>query len=79
MILQQAVLDQSSWIMNLAVANNQDPAIDPTWFELYRARQSYSLIDLSPRSMDALYQRLVADDALFQSYFEYVLLIILFF
>ncbi|XP_032779473.2 sphingomyelin phosphodiesterase [Daphnia magna] len=66
-----AVLDHSSWIMNLTVANAQDPSIDPVWFELYQAKRDYALTDLSPRSMDAFYQQLVTDDALFQMYFEH--------
>lgn len=70
LLLIQAVLDHSSWIMNLTVANAQDPSIDPVWFELYQAKRDYALTDLSPRSMDAFYQQLVTDDALFQMYFE---------
>ncbi|XP_046446658.1 sphingomyelin phosphodiesterase-like [Daphnia pulex] len=65
-----AVLDHSSWIMNLTVAN-ADPSISPVWFELYQAKQDYGLTDLSPRSMDVFYQRLVTDDALFQLYFAH--------
>lgn len=64
------MLDHSTWILNLTVANAEVPSVNPVWSELYQAKQEYGLTDLSPRSMEALYQRLIIDDVLFQSYFE---------
>lgn len=57
--------------MNLTDANLKGSEVDPVWFELYQAKQEYGLDDLSPQSMDTLFQRMVTDDALFQLYFKY--------
>lgn len=63
--------------MNLTDANLKGSEVDPVWFELYQAKQEYGLDDLSPQSMDALFQRMVTDDALFQLYFKYTRKLIL--
>lgn len=52
-LLSKAVLETSTWIMNLTVANEEGPDRDPIiWFELYQAKKEYSLTDLSPTSMN---------------------------
>ena len=66
----QAVLDFNTYIMNLTDANLKGSGVDPVWFELYGAKQEYGIDDLSPQSMDTLFQRMVTDDALFQLYFK---------
>jgi len=58
--------------MNLTVANEFGPNRDPVWFELYQAKKEYGLADLSPASMDDLFNRLLTDDALFQLYAKYL-------
>lgn len=69
-IIAQAVLDHTNYFMDLPAANEQGPSVDPEWTELYSAKAEYELTDLSPRSMDKLFQRLVADDNLFQLYYK---------
>lgn len=66
----QAVLDHANYYMDLPSANAQGPTVDPVWAELYSAKQEYGLTDLTPRSMNELFQRLVADDSLFQLYYK---------
>ena len=56
--------------MNLTAANLQGPGRNPVWFELYQAKKEYGLTDLSPKSMDNFFQRMLNDDALFQLYFK---------
>jgi hypothetical protein len=58
--------------MNLTDANQQGSEVDPVWFELYQAKQEYKLTDLTPQSMDDLFHRMKADDALFQLYYKCV-------
>ena len=58
--------------MNLTVANEFGPNRDPVWFELYQAKKEYGLANLSPASMDDLFNRLLTDDALFQLYAKYL-------
>jgi len=62
-----AVLEQSTWIMNLTAAN-AEPEKEPSWSQLYEARSDYGLNDLSPASMNEFFNRMVANDALFQVY-----------
>lgn len=64
-----AVLDYSTWIMNLTAAN-ANKAVDPVWFELYQARSTYGLDDLSPSQMEALLERMILSDDLFQQYYR---------
>jgi sphingomyelin phosphodiesterase len=56
--------------MNLTAANLAGAAQNPVWFELYQAKTEYGLADLSPKSMDDLFLRLVNDADLFQLYFK---------
>ena len=56
--------------MNLTEANLQGPTEDPLWFELYTATSEYDLDDLSPESMDRLFQSMASDEQLFQRYYE---------
>ena len=70
-ILLQAVLDHSTWIFNLTAANIQGPGRNPVWFEFYQAKNEYGLADLSPKSMDNFFQRMLTDDALFLRYYKY--------
>ncbi|KAI9559024.1 hypothetical protein GHT06_015813 [Daphnia sinensis] len=65
-----SVLDFSTFIMNLTEANQRGSEVAPVWSELYQAKQEYGLTDLSPQSMDMLFQRMLTDDALFQLYFK---------
>lgn len=58
--------------MNLTEANQRGSEAAPVWSELYQAKQEYGLTDLTPQSMDMLFQRMLTDDALFQLYFKYV-------
>jgi sphingomyelin phosphodiesterase len=67
----QAVLDFNTYVMNLTDANLKGSEVDPIWFELYQAKEEYELADLTPQSMDELFQRMLTDDALFQLYFKY--------
>jgi len=71
-----AVLDHSTWFMNLTAANlNADllgSQSDPVWEELYQARAEYGLTDFSPQQLDDFFNRLVSDTQLFQLYFKYV-------
>lgn len=55
--------------MNLTVAN-ANKAVDPVWFELYQARSTYGLDDLSPSQMEALLERMILSDDLFQQYYR---------
>lgn len=57
--------------MNLTEANLRGPTEEPDWFVLYWARAEYNLLDLSPKSLDDFFQRLVANEDLFQQYYEY--------
>ena len=56
--------------MNLTEANLRGPDQDPSWSELYRAKEEYGLADLSPSSIETLVQRMLKDEALFQLYFK---------
>lgn len=58
--------------MNLTESNERGPEVAPVWSELYQAKQEYGLADLTPQSMDVLFQRMLTDDAVFQLYFKYV-------
>ena len=71
---EQSVLDFNTYIMNLTAANLQGPSLDQStsWVELYSAKKEYGLSDLSPASMDSLFQKMLIDDALFQLYFKYI-------
>lgn len=42
----------------------------PEWFELYQAKKEYTLADLSPKSIDNLFSRLIADNELFNLYYK---------
>lgn len=64
------MLNFNTYITNLTEANLQGSAVSPVWFELYQAKQEYGLADLTPASMDGLFQRMLTDDALFQLYFK---------
>jgi len=57
--------------MNLTVANEFGANRDPVWFELYQAKKEYGLADLSPASMDDLFNRMLTNDSLFQLYVKY--------
>ena len=67
----QSVLDHSTWIMNLTAAN-ANPSKDPVWFELYRAKNEYALVDMNPHQMSNLFQRLVDDDDFLRRYYKQV-------
>jgi len=69
-----AVLDHSTWYMNLTAANLGAKSMksDPQWEELYQARAEYGLKDLSPEQLDGFLNRMVSDRALSQLYFKYV-------
>jgi sphingomyelin phosphodiesterase len=69
------VLDFATWAMNLTAANLLGPSVDPVWFELYQMKQEYQLDDLSPNGMSVFFRRMLVDDALFQRYFQYALVI----
>lgn len=58
--------------MNLTDANLQGPTHEPEWFEMYQAKKEYNLRDLSPKSVDDFFQRMLTDDELFQKYNRYV-------
>ena len=45
----------------------------PVWFELYQAKKEYGLTDLSPASMNELFNQLVTNDELFQLYVKYII------
>ncbi|KZS07062.1 Uncharacterized protein APZ42_029601 [Daphnia magna] len=64
------VLDYSTWMMNLTLANLKGPTHLPEWFELYQAKKEYALTDLSPKTVDGFFSRMLDDDALFQLYFK---------
>ncbi len=64
------MLDFNTYITNLTEANLQGSSVSPVWFELYQAKQEYGLADLTPASMDGLFQRMLTDDAFFQLYFK---------
>lgn len=66
----QRVLDYSTWMMNLTLANLKGPTHLPEWFELYQAKKEYALTDLSPKTVDGFFSRMLDDDALFQLYFK---------
>lgn len=71
-----AVLDHSTWYMNLTAANlaaksaTNKLELDPEWEELYQARAEYGIADLSPKQLDDFLNRLVSDNALSQLYFK---------
>ncbi|XP_046447290.1 sphingomyelin phosphodiesterase-like [Daphnia pulex] len=65
-----SVLDFSTWTMNLTEANEKGPMHLPEWFELYQAKKEYALADLSPKTIDEFFSRMLNDDALFQLYFK---------
>ena len=56
--------------MDLEVANFYGDRREPDWFELYRAKNEYELSDLSPTSMDSLFNRMLVDSRLFSVYFK---------
>ena len=56
--------------MNLTQANQKGPMHLPEWFELYQAKKEYVLTDLSPKTVDDFFSRMLNDDALFQLYFK---------
>lgn len=64
------MLDFSTWSMNLTQANLLGSTRSPEWFELYQAKKEYALTDLSPKSIDSLFSRLIADDELFSLYYK---------
>ena len=51
-------------------ANQKGPMHLPEWFVLYQAKQEYDLTDLSPKTVDDFFSRMLNDDALFQLYFK---------
>ena len=57
--------------MNLTAAN-AEPEKEPSWYQLYGARSDYGLNDLSPASINEFFNRMVANDALFQVYRRYI-------
>lgn len=65
------MLDFNAYIMNLTDANLKGSEVSPVWIELYQAKQEYGIADLTPASMDGLFQRMLADDAVFQLYYKY--------
>ncbi|XP_043207536.1 acid sphingomyelinase-like phosphodiesterase 3b isoform X2 [Amphibalanus amphitrite] len=59
--------DYSQYILNLTASNAAGAA---AWSRLYAAADTYSLSDLGVQSMAALYRRLVAEPALFDTYYR---------
>lgn len=57
-------------MMNLTLANLKGANHLPEWFELYQAKKEYALTDLSPKTVDGFFSRMLGDDALFQLYFK---------
>ena len=72
-VFMQAVLDFTTWIMNLTTANQQGASGSPAWFPLYQATSEYGVDDLFPSSMNDLYRRMLRDNTLFDKYFKYEL------
>ncbi|KAK6619760.1 hypothetical protein RUM43_012525 [Polyplax serrata] len=62
------VLDHETWIMNLENANENDL---PVWEKLYSAKEAYNMTSLAPQDWHDLYQRLLADDDLFDTYYRF--------
>lgn len=56
--------------MNLTEANIHGPKKSPNWCELYQARKEYGLSDLSPRSVNSLFYKMLEDKTLFNKYFK---------
>ena len=56
--------------MDLEAANRAGPSFDPEWTLLYDAKTEYRLSDLTPNSMNDLFERMLADRALFELYFK---------
>lgn len=54
--------------MNLENANENDL---PVWEKLYSAKEAYNMTSLAPQDWHDLYQRLLADDDLFDTYYRY--------
>ncbi|XP_037077611.1 acid sphingomyelinase-like phosphodiesterase 3b [Pollicipes pollicipes] len=59
--------DYSQHVLNLTASNAAGRA---QWLRLYDAADTYGLSDLSAASMGDLYQRLLADPALFDTYYR---------
>ena len=57
-------------MMNLTKANEVGPTQPPEWFDLYSAKSEYSMKDLSPKSIDNLFTRMLKDSELFNLYFK---------
>lgn len=68
----KSVLDFNSYVMNLTDVNLKGPGVSPVWTELYQAKKEYGLADLTPASMDGLFQRMLTDDAVFGLYYKYL-------
>ena len=66
----QAVTDFSTWTFNVTEANLAGSDKNPRWFELYQAKKEYGLKDLSPQSMDNLFERMLTDEDLFERFFR---------
>ncbi|XP_063706470.1 sphingomyelin phosphodiesterase-like [Culicoides brevitarsis] len=63
------VLDMESYMFNLTEANLH-PYDNPKWFESYSFKQFWGLEDLSPKSINGLVERLVADKSEAAKYFK---------
>ena len=64
------MLNFETWYMDLEAANRAGPSFDPEWTLLYDAKTEYRLSDLTPNSMNDLFERMLADRALFELYFK---------
>ncbi|CAG0884462.1 unnamed protein product [Darwinula stevensoni] len=59
------VLDHETWVFNLDEAN---AAGEISWYLLYKAKETFGLPDLSPKSWASLTWRMTEDDVLFQHF-----------
>lgn len=66
---KQEVIDYSSWIYNLTLAN-LTPQKEPNWFKAYSFKDEFNVSDLSPASLIDLVYNFINDQNLATKYWQ---------
>lgn len=65
------MIDHETWTFNLTEANIHGKEQRPRWFKEYSFRDEFGIKDLSPKSVDDLFERFARDPELLRKYHDF--------
>ncbi|KAL5285332.1 hypothetical protein ACFFRR_007199 [Megaselia abdita] len=68
---EMQVLDHETWIFNLTEANIHGADKRPQWYKEYSFKEAFGVQDLSPKSIDELFERFARDPELLMKYHNF--------